>query len=261
MIVPYYTQSKIKHMKSFEEKVVVITGGNSGIGLAAAKQFKDSGARVIINARSESRREESIQSNPGLYDHVLVADLSDLGQTKQFIETAGALYGKIDVLYLNAGIAHFRPVEEIDTEHFNAHFDLNVKSLLFSVQYALPFLSEGAAILTTTSVVNQKGMPAASVYSATKAAVKSITQVLAIELADRGIRINAISPGPIETPIFGKMGLNEEDLNATAQGILQQVPLNRFGSADEVAALVLQVAGNAYITGQELVVDGGMAAV
>ena len=160
----------------------------------------------------------------------------------------------------NAGIAHFNPNEALDEQHYTDHFDLNVKSLLFSVKYALPYLNEGSSILTTTSVVNQKGMPNASVYAATKAAVKSITQVLAVELADRGIRINAISPGPIETPIFGKMGLSEEDLNATAQGILQQVPLNRFGSADEVASLVLQVAGNAYITGQELVVDGGMSA-
>ncbi len=247
-------------MTTFKNKTVVITGGNSGIGLAAAKQFKQEGAFVITNARNNTRREETLSEHGELFDAVITADLSSLEQTQQFIKSAAELHSGIDVLYLNAGIAHFSPIEAIDEQHYTAHFDLNVKSLLFSVQYALPFLNDGASILTTTSVVNQKGMPNASVYAATKAAVKSITQVLAIELADRGIRINAISPGPIETPIFGKMGLSEEDLNATAAGILQQVPLNRFGSADEVASLVLQVAGNAYITGQELVVDGGMSA-
>lgn len=248
-------------MKSFENNVVVITGGNSGIGLASAVQFKAAGARVITNARNETRKAETLEQHPDLFDAVLVADLSSLDATSTFINEAGSLYGGIDVLYLNAGMAHFAPIELIDEAHFSSHFDLNVKSLLFSVKYALPYLKEGSAILTTTSVVNQKGMPNASVYAATKAAVKSITQVLAVELAGKGVRINAISPGPIETPIFGKMGMSEEDLDATAQGILQQVPLNRFGSADEVAGLVLQVAGNAYITGQELVVDGGMAAV
>ena len=247
-------------MKTFKDKSVVITGGNSGIGLAAARQFKQAGAYVITNARNSRRREETLAEYSDLFDAVFIADLTSLEDTRQFIKSAAEFRAGIDVLYLNAGIAHFIPLEAINEEHFSAHFDLNVKSLLFSVQYALPFLNQGAAVLTTTSVVNQKGMPNASVYAATKAAVKSITKELAVELADCGIRINAISPGPIETPIFGKMGLSEEDLTATAQGILQQVPLNRFGSADEVASLVLQVAGNAYITGQELVVDGGMSA-
>ncbi len=247
-------------MNNFKNKVVVITGGNSGIGLSAARHFKSQGAQVITNARNDKRKEETLAEFSEIFDKVIVADLSDLDQAKQFITSIGEKYNHIDFLYLNAGIARFSPLEQIDEAHFDDQFNLNVKSLLFSVQYALPYLAHGSSILLTSSVVNQIGMLNSSVYAATKAAVKSIAQTLAAELVERGIRVNAISPGPIETPIFSKMDLSEEQLKATAEGILSQVPLKRFGTSDEVASLVLQVAGNGFINGQELVIDGGMAA-
>ncbi len=247
-------------MNNFKNKVVVITGGNSGIGLSAARHFKSQGAQVITNARNDKRKEETLAEFSEIFDKVIVADLSDLDQAKQFITSIGDKYNHIDFLYLNAGIARFSPLEQIDEAHFDDQFNLNVKSLLFSVQFALPYLAHGSSILLTSSVVNQIGMLNSSVYAATKAAVKSIAQTLAAELVERGIRVNAISPGPIETPIFSKMDLSEEQLKATAEGILSQVPLKRFGTSDEVASLVLQVAGNGFINGQELVIDGGMAA-
>ena len=191
---------------------------------------------------------------------MITADLSDLEQTRHFITKAGDHYKQIDVLYLNAGIARFRPLDQIDESHYDEQFNLNVKSLLFSVKYALPYLRHGSSVLLTSSIVNQIGMLNSSVYAATKAAVKSIAQTLAAELVERGIRVNAISPGPIETPIFSKMNLSEEELQATAEGILSQIPLKRFGTSEEVASLVLQIAGNGFITGQELVIDGGMSA-
>jgi len=247
-------------MSNFQDKVVVISGGNSGIGLSTARQFKEHGAIVITNARNESRRQETLTSNPGLFDQVIVADLTDLGQTEAFIRIAGDKYGRIDVLYLNAGVAFFLPLDQVTEEHYDDQFNLNVRSLLFSIKFALPYLGHGSSVLLTSSVVNQIGMVNSSVYAATKAAVKSIAQSLAAELVERGIRVNAISPGPIETPLFSKMKLSDEELQATAEGILSQVPLKRFGSSDEVASLVLQIAGNGFITGQELVIDGGMAA-
>jgi NAD(P)-dependent dehydrogenase (short-subunit alcohol dehydrogenase family) len=247
-------------MNQFKDKVIVITGGNSGIGLSVAKQFNEHGAHIITNARNEQRKSETLAQHGDLFDEVIVADLSDLNQAKSFIDKAGTKFGNIDVLYLNAGIAHFRPLGEIDEMHFDDQFNLNVKSLIFSVKYALPYLKHGSSVLLTSSVVNQLGMLNSSVYAATKAAVKSIAQTLAAELVERGIRVNAISPGPIETPIFSKMQMSEEELKATAEGILSQVPLKRFGKTDEVASLVLQIAGNGFITGQELVIDGGMAA-
>lgn len=247
-------------MNQFNDKVVVITGGNSGIGLAAARHFHQQGARIITNARNDSRREETLSTHPHLFSEIIVADLTDLAQTEKFITAAGEKFGKIDVLYLNAGVAHFRPLDQVDEEHFDSQFNLNVRSLLFSVKYALPFLQHGSSVLLTSSVVNQIGMLNSSVYAATKAAVRSIAQTLAAELVERGIRVNAISPGPIETPIFSKMNLPETELQATAEGILSQIPLKRFGTSEEVASLVVQIAGNGFINGQELVIDGGMAA-
>ncbi|MCA6078965.1 SDR family oxidoreductase [Fulvivirga sedimenti] len=247
-------------MSNFKNKIVVITGGNSGIGLSAAVQFKNQGAIVVTNARNEERKTETLREFPDLFDQVITADLSDLEQTRHFITAAGDHYKQIDVLYLNAGIARFSPLDQIDESHYDEQFNLNVKSLLFSVKYALPYLRHGSSVLLTSSIVNQIGMLNSSVYAASKAAVKSIAQTLAAELVERGIRVNAISPGPIETPIFSKMDLSEEQLKATAEGILSQIPLKRFGTSAEVASLVLQVAGNGFINGQELVIDGGMAA-
>ena len=246
-------------MSNLAGKVVVITGGNSGIGLASAHAFKAEGAKVIVNARNEERLQQTLQEHPGAFDDVFVADVTKVDQLAKFYTQIGEKYGQIDLLFLNAGVAYFAPIEAIDEAFFDSQFNVNVKGVLFSVQKALPYLKPGASIQITSSVVNQMGMPNSSVYAATKAAVRSITRTIAAELAERKIRVNSISPGPIETPIFSKMGMAEEQVGEMAGSILSQVPLGRFGKADEVAQAAVFLAENEYVTGTEVVIDGGMS--
>ncbi|MGB3182994.1 MAG: SDR family oxidoreductase [Cyclobacteriaceae bacterium] len=248
-------------MKNSQDQVIVITGGNSGIGLGTAELFKQQGAKVITNARNQQRLDETKAQHNGLFDAIIKADLSKTDEIESFFRKIGERYGKIDVLFLNAGVAYFAPLEQLTEELYDSQFNLNVKSLLFSAKAALPFLSEGSSILVNTSINGRIAMPASSIYSATKAAARSISLVLASELVDRGIRVNAIAPGPIETPIFGKMGMPEEQRNETAESIRSQVPMGRFGKVDEVASLAYEVTTNRFITGQEFVVDGGMSAL
>lgn len=247
-------------MSKLEKKVAVITGGNSGIGLASAKRFKAEGATVIVNARNAQRLAETQVENPDLFDDVFVADVSKVSELARFFAQIGEKYGKIDVLFLNAGVAYFAPIELLDEATYDKQFDINVKGVLFGVQKALPYLNEGASILLTTSVVNQRGMANSNAYAASKAAVRSLAISLSAELIGRGIRVNAISPGPIETPIFSKMGLPDEQLGHMAEGIKSGVPLGRFGTPDEVASAAVYLASSesAYIIGEELVIGGGM---
>ena len=246
-------------MSKLKGKVVVITGGNSGIGLASARLFREQGARVIVNARTEERLQETLAEFPDAFDKVLAADVSKVSDLERFYRQIGEQYGRIDVLFLNAGVAYFMPVEAVDESTFDQQFDVNVKGVFFGIQKALPYLNEGASILVTTSINNQIGMPNSSVYAATKAAVKSLTQTLAAELVGRKIRVNAISPGPVETPIFGKMGMTEKQMQQMAQAILGQIPIGRFGRSEEVAETALFLASNEFITGTEVVIDGGMS--
>ena len=247
-------------MKKLENKVAVITGGNSGIGLATAELFKQEGATVIVNARNHKRLNETQAELSGKVDNIIVADVSKVAELEAFFKTIGEKHGKIDVLFLNAGQALFMPIEAISEEVFDAQFAVNVKGVLFGVQKALPYLNNGASIIFTTSVANQVGMPNTAVYAATKAAVRSLTRTLATELIPKGIRVNSIAPGPIETPIFGKLGLPQEAIDAFAKDTIEKVPLGRFGSAEEVAkaALFLASDDSSYIVGTELEVDGGM---
>lgn len=246
-------------MKNLSGKVVVITGGNSGIGLASAHAFKAAGARVIVNARNEKRLKETQQEYPDAFDDILVADVTKVDELAAFYQQIGEKYGQIDLLFLNAGIALFAPIEAIDEAFYDKTFNVNVKGVLFSIQKALPYLQSGSSIQITSSVVNQIGMPNASVYAATKAAVRSITRTIAAELAERKIRVNSISPGPIATPIFNKMGIPEEQIDEMAGSIISQVPLGRFGQAEEIAQAAIFLAQNDYVTGTEIVVDGGMS--
>lgn len=247
-------------MKKLSNKVAVVTGGNSGIGLAAAREFKAEGAQVIINARNAERLAQT-QTELGDEFDILQADVQKIDELAGFFQQVGEKYGKIDVLYLNAGIAWFAPIEQADEAFFDAQFNTNVKGVFFSVQKALPYLSEGASVIITSSIAGQTGMPNGHVYGATKAAVTSLAKSLSAELVGRKIRVNAISPGPIETPIFSKMGLPEEAIQEMAGGILQQVPMGRFGTSEEVAKLALFLASDdsAYIIGTDIEVDGGMA--
>lgn len=251
---------KKRIMKKLANKIAVITGGNSGIGLATAQLFQEQGAQVIINARNEKRLKETKEQLGDQFD-VLQADVSKVDELTAFFNAIGEKYGRIDVLFLNAGIAPFAPVDQVDEAFFDKVFNVNVKGVFFSVQKALPYLSEKASIILNTSVVNQMGMPQASIYSASKAAVRSLAQTISAELVGRGIRVNAVSPGPIQTPIYGKLGFTEEQTNEMAQGILSQVPMGRFGAPDEIAkaALFLATEDSSFILGAEIEVDGGMS--
>ena len=245
-----------------ENKVAVITGGNSGIGLATAKLFRDQGATVVITARSPETLARA-QAEYGEVFDVIQADVSSEEDLQRLADEVQAKHGGVDVLYANAGIAHFAPLSEVTSDFFDKQFNTNVKGLLFTVQKFLPILNQGASVLLTTSGVNTKGMPGASVYAATKAAVRSIARTLSAELVGRAIRVNAISPGPVETPIFSKMNISEEELNGMAAQIESGTPVGRFGQPEEIAkaALFLASDDSSFVLGAELVADGGFSQI
>ena len=246
-------------MSRFHNKVVVITGGNSGIGLATAKRFAAEGAKVVISGRSEATLEQA-KKELGGEALAVRADVAKVADLDRLFHETHAKFGKIDVLFANAGVAPTAPLESVTEAHFDEVFSINVKGLLFTVQKALPLLSEGAAVILNASVVDQKGFPGMSVYSASKAAVRSLARTFAAELVGRGIRVNVVSPGPIATPIFGRMGMSQEQVDGFAQSITATVPMKRFGAPEEVAAAVAFLAASeaSYITGVEINVDGGL---
>jgi len=245
-------------MKRLEGKIAVVTGGNSGIGLATAKRLQEEGARVAISGRSQKTLAEAVKTigNGVLAVQSDVAKLADID--KLFAEVSQKL-GKIDVLFVNAGVAKFAPLADTPESLFDEQFDINIKGAYFTIQKALPFLNDGASIILNTSVASIKGTIGGSVYSATKAALRSLARTAAAELVTRGIRVNAVAPGPIETPIFGRTGLPQEVVDQVAQGFVSKNPMLRFGQPSEVAAAVAFLASQdaSYITGVELNVDGG----
>ncbi|MEN7551320.1 glucose 1-dehydrogenase [Rapidithrix thailandica] len=249
-------------MNKLKNKVAFITGGNSGIGLATAQLFAQEGARVVITGRRQEALEEAVHSIEGEVSAFL-ADSRDLEASKLAIRKTVERYGKIDILFLNAGIAKFAPMAEITEAHFDEHFTINVKAPFFTIKEAIPYLNEEAVIVSNTSIVHQKGFPGSGVYTATKAALRSLSRVLANELLDKKIRTVSVAPGPIETPIYTKMGRSEEELDAMGQQMAQQVPLGRFGSAEEVAKAVLFLVSEdaSFVNGVELEVDGGLSQV
>lgn len=249
-------------MEKLENKVALITGGNSGIGLATAKLFAKEGAKVVITGRREEALEEAIKEIGHDAKYVL-ADAAQIGAAKTSVDAVVSLHGKIDILFLNAGVAFFLPISDIDEEHFDMHFNINVKNPFFTVKEALPYLSEGGVIVSNTSIVHHKGFDGSSVYSATKGALRSLTRVLASELKSKKIRTVSVAPGPINTPIYGKMGMPEEAIQEMGAGFASQVPLGRFGSDDEIATSVLFLVSDdaSFINGVELAVDGGLSQV
>jgi len=249
-------------MKRLEGKVAVVTGGNSGIGLAAAKRLQDEGARVAISGRSRKTLDEAVKTigNGVLAVQSDVAKLTDVD--KLFAEVSQKL-GKIDVLFVNAGVATFAPLADTSESAYDQLFDINIKGAYFTVQKALPFLNDGASIILNTSVVDSTGTAGASAYSATKAALRSLARTAAAELVGRGIRVNAVAPGPIVTPIFGKTGLPQEAIDEFTKGIIAEVPMKRLGQPEEVAGAVAFLASQdaSYITGVEINVDGGLGQI
>lgn len=249
-------------VKRLEGKVAVVTGGNSGIGLASAKRFKDEGARVAISGRNHKTLDEAVKY---LGKDVLAvqADVSKLADTDKLFAEVSKKFGKIDVLFVNAGVAKFALPEAVSEEHFDEIFDIDAKGAYFTMQKALPYLNDGASIILNTSVAGQKGFANASVYSATKAALRSLSQSFAVALAGRNIRVNAVAPGPIETPIFGRTGLSKEQIDEFATSLVAAVPLKRLGQPEEVAGVVAFLASSdsSYVTGAEINVDGGLGQV
>lgn len=240
-------------------KTAVVTGGNSGIGLATARLFKQEGAEVYVTARNAKRLEESKDlETEGL--NVIQADVTQAGELEALFGQVAEKHGKIDVLFANAGIAFFAPVESVTEDFIDNMFNVNIKGVYFSVQKALPHLAKGSSVLINTSVSNSVGLPTSSVYAATKAAGRSLARTLSAELVQRGVRVNAISPGPIATPIYDKMGMPKELLDGFSQSMMSQVPLGRFGESEELAkaALFLASDDSSFVVGTELVVDGGM---
>lgn len=245
-----------------KDKVAIITGATSGMGLDTAKLFLKEGARVVLTGRSEEKLKALEGQLSGSYK-LLKADAGSLADSKRLIQETVNSFGKIDILFLNAGVFAAQALGQIDEKTYDYIYDINVKGPIFTANFAAEHMNDGGNIIFNTSVSNVKGMPGVSVYGSSKAALRSVVRTLASELATRNIRVNAISPGPIETPIWTKTNLSEEEVNGFASGVSTQVPLGRFGKSDEIAQTALFLASNdaSYITGAEIPVDGGMAQV
>ncbi|GAA4322008.1 SDR family oxidoreductase [Mucilaginibacter gynuensis] len=244
-------------MKNLTNKVAVVTGGNSGIGYAAAKELAAQGAKVVITGR----KAEAVKNAAAELNVIgIVSDQGKLDQIDNLVAEVKATYGSVDVLFLNAGVASFSPVESATEDHYDTIMNLNVKGVYFTVQKFLPIINDGGSIIFNTSVNAVLGMPSSSVYAASKAAVLSINKVLAGELAPRKIRVNAISPGPVETPLYGKVGLSEEEVNGFGAILGQKILLNRFAQAEEIANVVRFLASDdaSFVNGTEITVDGGL---
>lgn len=248
--------------KKLEGKIAVITGGNSGIGLATAKRFVTEGAYVFITGRRQKQLDLAV-SDIGKNVMGIQSDVSNLADIDKIYTTIKDQKNRIDIIFANAGIAQFAPLEKISEEHFDKIFRINVKGLLFTVQKLLPIFQEGGSIILNASIGSSKGVEEYSVYSATKAAVRSFARTWTVDLRHRKIRVNAISPGPIDTPIFSNLIQNEEQLEQFKKNIVNTVPMERMGTPDEVAKVVSFLASDdsSYITGIELFVDGGLAQI
>jgi len=246
-------------MTSLNNKVAVITGGNSGIGYATAQELVKQGARVVITGRKQELVAEAA-ANLGNGTIGIVSDQANLQAIDSLVEQVKDAFGTIDILFINAGVAAFAPLEAISEEQFDYHMNTNFKGAFFTLQKFLPLLKEGSSVTFLSSVNAFTGMPNTSVYSASKAALNSLTRAAAFELAAKGIRVNAVCPGPVNTPIFGKSGLPQEAVNEFTGTMSQKVPMKRFGESEEIAKLVafLSSENASFITGSEYVIDGGV---
>ena len=243
-------------------KVAVVTGGASGIGLATSQALVAAGARVVIFSRNAGQLADA-QRALGPDVSTVAGDVTSVADLERLYASVAERYGKIDVLVANAGVARFAPVDAVQEAEFDLISDVNFKGAYFTVAKAVAHLKDGASVIFTGSIVDEKGLATTSVYAATKAAVRSLARTFAAELAPRGIRVNTISPGPIETPIYSKLGLSAEQVEGFAADTVSRVPLGRFGRPEEIAGPILFLASPAssYVTGAELQADGGFAQV
>jgi NAD(P)-dependent dehydrogenase (short-subunit alcohol dehydrogenase family) len=252
-------------MKRLEGKVAVITGGSSGIGLATAQRFVNEGAYVFITGRRQNEVDSAVKQIGKNNNNVtgVQGDVSNLADLDRLYDTVKQQKGRIDVLFANAGIIELAPLGSITESHFDKIFNINVKGLLFTVQKALPLFQDGGSIILTASINSSKGFETSTVYSATKAAIRSFARTWTVDLKHRKIRVNAISPGPIDTPIFNSAVQTEEEIEQIKASLVASMPMGRMGSPDEVAKAVSFLASDdsSYVTGIELFVDGGMAQI
>ena len=249
-------------MRKLANKVAIVTGGSSGIGLATAQRFIADGAEVVITGRNQEALNAAVAKlgDRATGIHGDVANLKDLDRLFAQVQEQ---FGRVDVLFANAGIAPLAPFETVTEEDFDSLFNTNVRGLFFTIQKALPLLSKGSSVILNASVVAQSGLPTTTVYSATKAAVRSLGRTLAAELSPRGIRVNVVSPGLIETPFWGKVGLSQDEVDAFGAQVVQQTPLGRPGKPEEIAATAAFLASDdaSFFTGADLVADGGLIQV
>ncbi|MGE6321350.1 SDR family oxidoreductase [Pseudomonas oryzihabitans] len=245
-------------MSRLQGKRTLITGGTSGIGLETAKQFMAEGARVIITGVNPDSIAKA-QAELGRDALVLRADSASVTAQKELAQTIKDQYGQLDVAFLNAGVSFWLPIEEWTEEMFNHSFDINVKGPYFLMQALLPVFANPASVVLTTSVSAHAGADRSSVYAATKAALLNMSKTLSTELLGRGIRVNAVSPGPVETPLYDKLGIPDAYREQINKEIQASIPLGRFGTPDEVAKAVLYLASDEsrWTVGAEIVVDGG----
>ena len=243
-------------------KVAVITGGNSGIGLATARRFVDEGAYVFITGRRQSELDAAVKLI-GKDVTGVQGDVSSLGDLDHLYDRVKQQKGQIDVLFANAGVIGLSPLGSITEDHFDTIFNINVKGLLFTVQKALPLFQNGGSIILCASINGSKGFEGSSVYSATKAAIRSFVRSWTVDLKHRKIRVNAISPGPIDTPITNSIVQSEEQGKQLKTMLMSSIPMGRMGNPDEVAKTVSFLASDdsSFVTGIELFVDGGMAQI
>nr|WP_311529138.1 SDR family oxidoreductase [uncultured Ralstonia sp.] len=247
-------------MNRFEGKTVLVTGGNSGIGLAAAQAFATEGARVVITGRDVAAL-EAARATLGGNSIAIRNETGTVAAARELTRQLQEAGVRLDAVFINAGMARFAAVPDVDEALWDATFNANVKGAFFQIQALLPILNPGASIVLNGSINARIGMPMSSVYAASKAALISLAKTLSGELIGSGIRVNVVSPGPVSTPIYGKLGLDADTLSATAAQIQSQIPLGRFGQPEEIASTVLHLSApeSAFIVGTEIIADGGMS--
>ncbi|UPK70258.1 SDR family oxidoreductase [Chitinophaga filiformis] len=246
-------------MKKLQNKTALVTGGNSGIGFATAKEFIQQGAKVIITGRNAAALEEARQSL-GENAFTLLSDASDMEDVFKLQQQVKGIFPSLDILFINAGVAKLAPFETISETQYDETFNINVKSAYFTIQQLLPLFNDGGSIILNTSINSHIGMANTTLYAASKGALITLARTLSTELLPRKIRVNAISPGPVKTPLYDKFGFEKEQADAVQAGIASQIPMGRFGTPEEIARIVTFFASedSSFVIGAELIADGGM---